>query len=130
MRIVVDTSVLIAVIANEPTKPALVRATRGAVLLAPASVHWEVGNAFSAMLKRGRVRVAQIRKALEAYGEIPIRFFDVDLLEALELAEKLKIYAYDAYVLACARVHRCPVLTLDEGLIEAAEKAAVQVMEP
>lgn len=129
MRIVVDTSVLIAVIANEPTKPALVQATRGAVLLAPASVHWEVGNAFSAMLKRGRVRVTQVKKALEAYAEIPIRFYDVELLDALELAATLKIYAYDAYVLACAQVHRCPVLTLDEGLVEAAERAGVQVME-
>ena len=82
MRIIVDTSALIAVVANEPSKPALVDATRGASLLAPSSVHWEIGNAFSAMLKRKRVRLTQVRKALSAYAEIPIRFVDVDLAEA------------------------------------------------
>jgi predicted nucleic acid-binding protein len=129
MRIVVDTSVLIAVISNEPTKPALVQATRGAALLAPASVHWEIGNAFSAMLKRGRVRLTEVRKALEAYGEIPVRFVEVDLIDALQLVDRLKIYAYDAYVLTCAQAHRSPVLSLDGGLIQAAEKIDVDVVE-
>jgi len=52
MDIVVDTSVLIAVIANEPEKDRLIRQTTGADLLAPPSCHWEIGNAFSAMLRR------------------------------------------------------------------------------
>jgi uncharacterized protein with PIN domain len=51
MRITVETSALIAVVANEPSKPALVEATRGASLLAPALVHWEIGSALSAMLR-------------------------------------------------------------------------------
>ena len=55
MKYVVDASVIIAVIANEPEKERLVEITQGADLLAPASVHWEIGNAFSAMIKRGRV---------------------------------------------------------------------------
>jgi predicted nucleic acid-binding protein len=50
MEFVVDTSVIIAVIVNEPSKPALIRATQGVDLLAPSSVHWEIANAFSAML--------------------------------------------------------------------------------
>ena len=129
MRIVVDTSALIAVVANEPSKPALVQATRGASLLAPTSVHWEIGNAFSAMLKRKRVRLSQVKKALYAYAEIPIRFVDVDLTDALEIADNLKIYAYDAYVLECARVHHCPVLTLDEGLVRAARKLDLEILE-
>lgn len=52
MDIVIDTSVIIAVIANEPEKGDLVELTKGANLIAPLSVHWEIGNAFSAMLKR------------------------------------------------------------------------------
>ena len=129
MTIIIDTSALIAVVANEPSKPALVEATRGASLLAPTSVHWEIGNAFSAMLKRKRVRLTQVHKALNAYAEIPIRFVDVDLADALEIAAELKIYAYDAYVLECARIHRSPVLTLDAGLMRAAEKIGLDVLE-
>ncbi len=129
MTIIIDTSALIAVVANEPSKPALVEATRGASLLTPTSVHWEIGNAFSAMLKRKRVRLTQVHKALNAYAEIPIRFVDVDLADALEIAAELKIYAYDAYVLECARIHRSPVLTLDAGLMRAAEKIGLDVLE-
>lgn len=129
MHIVADTSVLVAVISNEPTKAALVDATRGASLLAPASVHWEIGNAFSAMLKQNRVRLTQIKKAISAYMNIPIRFVDVDLMEALQISNRLNIYAYDAYVLACAQTHRCPVLTLDAGLIRAAKQIGVAILE-
>ena len=55
MKIVIDTSVIIAVITNEPHRESLLQATLGAELLAPPSVHWEIGNAFSAMLKRNKI---------------------------------------------------------------------------
>lgn len=129
MRIVVDTSVLVAVVANEPTKQGLVQATRGAALLAPASVHWEVGNAFAAMLKRNRVKLVQVRRALAAYAEIPVRFVDVDLMETIKLAHELRIYAYDAYVLACAQAQRAPLLALDSGLLRAAGRLGIDVVE-
>ncbi|MCH7683241.1 MAG: type II toxin-antitoxin system VapC family toxin [Gemmatimonadetes bacterium] len=129
MRIVVDTSVLVAVIANEPTKRDLIQATRGAELLAPASVHWEVGNAFAAMLRRKRAKLLQVRRALEAYANIPIRFVDVGLPTSMELADELKIYAYDAYVLACAQEQRAPLLTLDRGLLRAGTKLGIEILE-
>jgi predicted nucleic acid-binding protein len=56
--LVVDTSTVIAVIANEPEKPLLIAKTQGYELLAPHSLGWEVGNAFSAMIKRGRITLA------------------------------------------------------------------------
>ncbi len=77
MEIVVDTSVIIAVLVREPHRAALVQATASADLLAPPSVHWEVGNAFSAMFKRGRLTLRAARLALEAYRQIPIRFSDI-----------------------------------------------------
>lgn len=129
MQIVVDTSVLIAVVANEASKPMLVTATRGAALVAPASVHWEIGNAFAAMLKRERLRLPQVRKALTAYREIPIRYVDVDLEEAVVLADRHKMYAYDAYVLACALDQRALLLTLDRGLTRAASAEGVDIVE-
>jgi len=49
MELVVDTSAIIAVLVREPLRAALIDVTAGADLLAPPSVHWEVGNAFSAM---------------------------------------------------------------------------------
>jgi hypothetical protein len=43
MNIAVDTSVIIAVIANEPERATLVELTKGADLIAPLSVHYFFG---------------------------------------------------------------------------------------
>jgi len=46
MEIVVDASVLIAVIVNETEKERLVAITQEAELIAPMSVHWRSGMRF------------------------------------------------------------------------------------
>jgi len=87
MKVVVDTSAVIAVIANESERAAIVEHTIGASLLAPASMHWEVGNAFSAMLRRRRITLAQAALAVESYQQMLFRFIDVDLCQALRLSQ-------------------------------------------
>jgi predicted nucleic acid-binding protein len=129
LELVVDTSVLIAVLTGEPTRDRLIGRTQGAELVAPGSVHWEVGNAFSALLKRRRLKLPQVQAALMAYAQIPIRFVDVELAAALELADRFGLYAYDAYLMACARRQRAPLLTLDARLGRAAKEAGVELME-
>ncbi len=129
MNLVVDTSVIIAVIANEPQKAALITQTQGAALLAPRSLPWEIGNAFSAMLKRQRITASQAKAAIEVYRQIPLNLVEVDLVQAIELASQLNIYAYDAYIIACAINQKCPLISLDSGLIYAAKAAGVEVLE-
>ena len=129
MDIVVDTSVIIAVIASEPEREALVELTTGADLIAPHSVHWEIGNAFSAMLRRERVRVEQAIQAIRLYQQIPIRFVDVELEESLQIADTLGIYAYDAYLIRCALKYKSPLISLDRKLVNAAKEMKARVME-
>jgi predicted nucleic acid-binding protein len=129
MQLVIDTSAIIAVITNEAQKEALVQATAGAELVAPASVPWEIGNAFSAMLKRKRIDLAQATLAMAAFRQIPIRFMNIDLDAALAIAARYDVYAYDAYMIACAREQGCPLITLDRGLVHAAKQANVTVAE-
>ncbi len=129
MHFVIDTSAVISVITNESHRETIVRVTRGAELLAPASLHWEIGNAFSAMMRRGRIGRSAAIKALQAYQQVPLRLLDVDLGVSLRIVEETGLYAYDAYVLACARSHRAPVLTIDKGLAEAARKIGIAIVE-
>ena len=129
MNLAVVTSVIIAVIANEPEKRVLIAQTQGAELFAPRSLHWEIGNAFSAMLKRERITLEQAKTAIEIYEHIKLNLIDVDLTQALELASRLDIYAYDAYIIACASNQNCSLLTLDAGLSYAAKAAGVNVLE-
>ncbi|HVX88537.1 MAG TPA: type II toxin-antitoxin system VapC family toxin [Gemmatimonadales bacterium] len=128
-QIIVDTSAILAVLLGEPERDALLEATAGATLVAPGSVPWELGNALSAMVKRGRLTVAQAERVVESYARIPIRLIDVDLAASVEVAGRFGLYAYDAYFLVTALVHRAPLLTLDAGLARAAGAAGVRLVE-
>ena len=55
-NIVIDTSAILAVLLDEPEKPAVVKVTMGSAVCAPASLRWEVGNAATAGVKRRRRR--------------------------------------------------------------------------
>ena len=129
MELVIDTSAVIAVIASEPERDAIVGRTKGATLAAPASLHWEVGNAFSAMFRRRRITLQRAKEAIRSYEKIVFRFIDVDLGQSLELSERLELYAYDAYVLSCALTLRSPLITLDTKLAAAAPLVGVRVLE-
>ncbi len=129
MEVVIDASVLIAVITNEDEKEKLVVLTSEAELIAPLSVHWEIGNAFSSLLKRKRVTLEEALEAIDIYLQIPVRFVEVELTESLELADELGLSAYDAYLIRCAAKYRLPLLTLDGKLAQAAKKKKIQVLE-
>jgi len=129
MNLAVDTSVLVAVLVSEPEREKLVKLTKNADLIAPGFVHWEIGNALAAMMKRKRIELDQIKAVLKAYERIPIRYRDVDLESAMEIASDHSLCAYDAYVIACARENRCPLITLDRNLVQAAKQARVSVLE-
>ena len=129
MDVVIDTSAIIAVITNEPERPSILRLTDEAGLVAPASLRWEVGNAFSAMFRRHRISLAVAIEALRRYERLTFNFIDVDLDQSLTLSDRLNLYAYDAYFVACALKLHLPLLTLDRRLARAADAVGISVME-
>lgn len=129
MKIVIDTSAIIAVIADEPEKERLIELTKGATIVVPPSVKWEVGNAFSAMLKRSRLTLEQAGDAIDVYDSISMETVEINLKDAMRLAGKYNIYAYDAYILQCAVEFDLPLLSLDKDLVEIAKREGLQVIE-
>ena len=129
MELVIDSSAIMAIVMSEPEREALIAATEGAQLLTPPSLHWEVGNALAAMFRRGRIDLSQASEAIELYRDIPIRFADVELQQAVELAHRHSTYAYDAYILACALRYNSPLLSLDAQLNRVAEEAGISIWE-
>jgi predicted nucleic acid-binding protein len=129
MDIVIDTSALIAVIVGEPEKSGIVKATSGHTLIGPGSIPWEIGNAFSAMMKQKRIRVENAHRAMALFDAIPLRLVKVDLANAVSLAHHSNMYAYDAYFLDCALRHSASLLTLDGPLRLAAAKIGINVLE-
>lgn len=128
MDIVIDTSALIAVIVAEPEREAIVAATSGHTLIGPGSIPWEVGNAFSAMMKQRRVDVDGAQRGLEILASIPLRYVNVDMANVLAISAEVNAYAYDAYFLDCASRHSAPLLTLDRPLGRAADKLGIDLV--
>ena len=129
MRIVVDTSIIIAVITNEMHKKRLIEITKNAELIAPPSLHWEIANAFSAMFRRDRITLDQAKLALNEYRKIPIKPHDVNLDSVLELSKKYKLIAYDVYSLLCAKNLKVPLLSLDKQMMENGRNMGIQIIE-
>ncbi len=129
MEVVIDTSALIAVILGEPERKRIIQVTEGVSLIGPESIPWEVGNAFSAMFKRKRLKLGEAKKAVEIFRGIPIKYFSPDLGRSLEISKEANIYAYDAYFIEGAQKYRAPLLTLDQKLTYAARQMKIKVLE-
>lgn len=120
MEYIVDASVLVAVLMNEPEKRSIVELTEGSDLIAPGCVPWEIGNALSAMLRRDRISADVARSLFETFEGIPLRYVSVEFGNVLRLCRDHGLYAYDAYYLDCAQRHYTPILSLDKRLRQVA----------
>ena len=129
MDLTVGASVIMAVILNEPSKPKLLETTEGAELLSAPSLPWEIGNALSALFKRRRIDLAQAELALKSYRQIPIRLPPLEIEGSVVLAEQYGVYAYDAYVIECARRYQTSLLSLDRRQCEVARAEGIATIE-
>jgi predicted nucleic acid-binding protein len=129
MDIVIDASAILAVIVDEPERERVVEMTTGHNLVGPGSIPWEIGNAFSSMLKQHRLSLKDAKQGLAIFQSVPIRYLPVDLENTITIAHANNLFAYDAYFLDCASRHAAPLLTLDRPLKRAAEKIGVHVLE-
>ena len=114
--LIVDLSAILATLLGEPKRDAVLRATSQAALMSAASLPCEIGNAQSALVKRGRLTERDSQSALALYLKVPIRHVEVDLGKCLDIAIAAKMYAYDAYLIGAATQLSKPLLTLDAGL--------------
>lgn len=129
MDIVIDTSALLAVIVGEPERDRIVEITSGHTLIGPSAIPWEVGNAFSAMMKQRRLTLDDAQEGVRVFNSVPIRYVKVDMDNALAMAKRESMYAYDAYFLDCASRHATPLLTLDRKLMRAAHNIGIHLLE-
>lgn len=111
MDIVIDTLALLAVIVGEPERDHIVEITSGHTLIGPGVIPWEVGNAFSAMMKKRRLSLSDAQDGLRFFNTVPIRYVKVDMDNVLSMAKRESMCAYDAYFLDCAFRHAPPLLT-------------------
>lgn len=129
MGVISDTNIFLAVVLNQPEKAHIIQLTSGIDVVAPEILPYEIGNALSAMLKRGQITNKEALSAQKATNKIPVRLVAIDILKALKLAIEFNIYAYDAYFLQCAMALSSPLITLDNRMKKIATDLNIEVLE-
>lgn len=128
-KIVLDTSVVIALLASDEERAPILEKIRGTELVCSESLTPEVGNAVSAMFKRQRITLEQGVAIVEGLARLPLTIVPYDLTRAVELCHLHNIYAYDAYALECAERLHLPLMTLDARMIEVAHTLTLPLIE-
>lgn len=129
MKIIADTNTFIAVALNEPEKSKIIELTEGHELIAPDVLPFEIGNALTAMMKKGTLKKGEVESTWEVVQQIPVDLRHTNIKSALTIAIKYNLYAYDAYFLECATNLHSPLLTLDFGMQRVAREMGIVIME-
>jgi predicted nucleic acid-binding protein len=129
MDILIDASVIISIVIDEPEKELAIKLSKGCTLLSPAMMPYEIGNALSRLQKRHVLDNKGVIGAYNAYKEIPIKLVQADIEQALRIACKYNIYAYDAYYLETAIRLKLPLLTFDEPMKQIGYNLKIEMVE-
>jgi predicted nucleic acid-binding protein len=119
---VVDPSALAALLFGEPDAIAVADRLRGAELIAPALLPFEVANTCIKKIRRHPDQRDALLAAFGLLGRMEVGVVEIDHGETVLLAERSGLTAYDASYLWLARETRCELVTLD-GRLEVATAA-------
>jgi predicted nucleic acid-binding protein len=117
--IVVDCSVLVAVLFQEPVREEAVLAIAGRTLHAPMLLDSEMANV-AVKKSRGGAPAALVGDALARYAEHAIELHRPDVQAQYSLAMRYGLSGYDAAYLWLAGALQAPLVTFDEKLANAA----------
>lgn len=118
---VVDASLICALLFDEPEAEQARAAAGGYALHAPSLIDWEVTSVAVTKMRRGAAPEAA-SEALADLARLALQRAEVDFTVVAALATRYALSAYDAGYLALADALRCPLLTFDRRLGEAAQR--------
>ena len=121
---VVDASALGALLFGEPDGPAVAERLRESRLIAPALLPCDVANTCVKKMRRHPDQRDGLIAAFGMFDRMDVGIVGVDQEEAIVLAERLGLTAYDASYLWLARETGSELVTLD-GRLQAASAADV-----
>ncbi|MEP7283980.1 MAG: type II toxin-antitoxin system VapC family toxin [Rubrivivax sp.] len=119
--VVVDCSVLSAVLWAEPAVDDALLRLAGRSLHAPDLLCYELANVARNKARSG-VPAPVARAGLEAFAEQRVALRCIDMQRAFDVALRWSLTAYDAAYLCLAAELRAPLITFDKRLGEAAAR--------
>ncbi len=128
MEIVADASVFLAVILNESDRDWIIHKTTGKGIVSPEVVPYEIGNALIAMKRKERLHDREILRAFDISQKITVKLVSVNIREAIKMAMRFNIYAYDAYYLQCCIENKSSLISLDNRMCDIAGSLGIKVV--
>jgi predicted nucleic acid-binding protein len=128
MEIVPDASAFLAVVLDEDDRKWVIEKTSGLTLISPEILPYEIANALTAMKKKGRLTDREALKAFNISQSIPVRLVPIRIHDALKVAIKFNIYAYDAFYMQCCLEAKLPLISLDKHMCEVAKSLSIKVV--
>jgi predicted nucleic acid-binding protein len=119
--VVVDCSVLSAVLWAEPAAGEAQARLVGHSLHAPGLLRYELANV-ARNKQRSGVPADVARAGLVAFAEQQVVFRDIEVSRLFDTAQRLSLTAYDAAYLCLSAELRAPLITFDQRLAEAARR--------
>lgn len=119
---VVDASLIAAILFDEPGQEDAVLALRGKQPVAPGLLRYEMASIGAKKLRRGELDLDETLACLNTLTAFDIEYGEIDPAAVVRLAQAYRITAYDASYLWLAGELKAPLGTLDQGLAAAAMK--------
>jgi len=128
MEIVSDATVFLAVVLDEQSRDWVIQRTTDCAVVSPEVLPYEIANALIAVKRKGCLTDREVLKAFEISQRIPVRLVSVRVRDALRIALKQGIYAYDAFYLQCCIERKLPLISLDNRMCEVARSLSIKVV--
>ena len=128
MEIVIDTSAMIAAIADEPDGDRVIRLTENAILVCPNVISFEIANSLTRMIRKKVIDKEKMSCLLKSFQQIPVKLFENKLEDVLEIGWNYKTYAYDAFFLDTAKSLNLPLLTFDEEMRTIGKELGISIL--
>ncbi|MDA8091471.1 MAG: type II toxin-antitoxin system VapC family toxin [Nitrospiraceae bacterium] len=129
MKVVADASAFLAVVLDEDDRNWVIEKTEGCDAVSPEILPYEIGNALIAVKKKGRLTEREILRAFDISQRIAVKLVPVKIHDAMKLAIRFNIYAYDAYYLQCCIENKLALLSLDGRMCDIAKSLGIKVLE-
>lgn len=128
MDIVSDASAFLAVVLDEESREWVIERTSDCSVVSPEVLPYEIANALIAVKRKGRLTDREVLKAFDISQRIPVKLVSVRVRDALRIAVKHRIHAYDAFYLQCCVETKLPLVSLDNHMCEVARSLSIKVV--
>jgi len=129
MEIVSDASAFLAVALNETDRDWVIQNTSGFSIVSPEILPYEIGNALITVRRKGRLSDREVLRAFDSSQKIAVKLVPVRVHDAVKLALRFNIYAYDAYYLQCCIENKLSLISLDDRMCDVARSLGIKVVE-